>query len=86
MWNMQNRNTPLNFEDFTAMLLDEEMHTRTRGMEKIEPSQLEQRKKRVRNQVTHLLQKTKRGSRRSSAYNKVEHKQNECRKKLVRTV
>ena len=29
--NTQNRNPPLNFEDFSAMLLEEEMHQNTRN-------------------------------------------------------
>ena len=66
--NTHNRNLPLNFEDFNAMLLEEKLHQKARN-----GGELERRKERVRIQVTHLPQKTKRERRRSSASTITKH-------------
>ena len=64
---MQNRNPPLNFEDFSAMLLEEEMHQKTRigedsafstgskkgkGKDSSNPSSSEDKKKRRRSRAS----------------------------------
>ena len=82
--NTQNKNLPLYFEDFNAMLLEEEIrqNTRTRedsafatgtkkvkGKDSSDPSSSDAKKRKKKIKCFY--------------YNKAGHKQNKCRKKIV---